>query len=244
MEIDATARTRPEPGSDAPTRQRVARTILELGPSTAATLAQRLSLTPAAIRRHLDHLVETGLAESREPRSYGVRGRGRPAKLFALTAAGRDQFEQQYDDLAAQALRFLAETAGDEAVGRFAEQRLADLDTRITVLQVEQPGLPPAEALATAMTEAGYAATLTPGPVGAQLCQKHCPVSHVAHEFPQLCEAETALISRIVGGHVQRLATIAHGDGVCTTVIPDYPARPERSDTSTPRTTTAAEERH
>ena len=235
-----TAGSRPEQGSDAPTRQRVARAILEHGPSTAATLAQRLALTPAAIRRHLDHLVESGLAESREPRVSASRGRGRPAKLFALTAAGRDQFEQQYDDLAAQALRFLAETAGEEAVSRFAAQRLTDLEGRITALQAARPDLTPAQALAAAMSEAGYAASLAPGPVGAQLCQQHCPVAHVAHEFPQLCEAETALISRTVGRHVQRLATIAHGDGVCTTVIPDYPATPQRS---TPRTTTA-EERH
>src|SRR5919112_2950093 len=104
--------------------------MLELGPSTAGRLAERLSLTPAAVRRHLEHLLDTGLAESREPRAQGVRGRGRPAKLFALTAAGRDLFEQQYDDLAAQALRFLAATAGDEAVSRFAEQRLSDLEGR------------------------------------------------------------------------------------------------------------------
>jgi predicted ArsR family transcriptional regulator len=247
VEIDVTAQTGPEHSSDAPTRQRVARTLLESGPSTAASLAQRLHLTPAAVRRHLDHLVGTGLAESREPRVSAVRGRGRPAKLFALTTAGRDQFEQQYDDLAAQALRFLAETAGDEAVSRFAEQRLHDLEARITALQDAQPELTPAEALAAAMSEAGYAATVSPGPVGAQLCQQHCPVAHVAHEFPQLCEAETALISRVVGGHVQRLATIAHGDGVCTTVIPDYPGHLKRSDqstSSTTRPTNAPDERH
>ena len=256
-----TTRTRPEPGSDAPTRQRVARTLLELGPSTAAALAERLALTPAAVRRHLDHLVETGMAETRDPRVSTVRGRGRPARLHVLTAAGRDQFEQQYDDLAAQALRFLAETAGEEAVSRFAQRRLADLEGRVTALQAAEPELTPAQAVAGAMSEAGYAATLAPGPVGVQLCQQHCPVAHVAHEFPQLCEAETALIARVVGGHVQRLATIAHGDGVCTTVIPaatpgvvpDYSAPLQRSEQSstTPSTTpsstaptTAAEERH
>ena len=42
----------------------------------------------------------------------------------------------------------------------------------------------------------------------------------MAAEFPQLCEAETAVIGRLVGTHVQRLATIAHGDGICTTHIP------------------------
>jgi len=56
---------------------------------------------------------------------------------------------------------------------------------------------------------------------GGQLCQHHCPVAHVAAEFPQLCEAETRVISQLVGTHVQRLATIAHGDGVCTTHIPN-----------------------
>jgi len=45
-------------------------------------------------------------------------------------------------------------------------------------------------------------------------------VAHVAAEFPQLCDAETEVISRLIGTHVQRLATIAHGDGVCTTHIP------------------------
>jgi predicted ArsR family transcriptional regulator len=43
----------------------------------------------------------------------------------------------------------------------------------------------------------------------------------VAAEFPELCEAETAAFSALLGTHVQRLATIAHGDGVCTTYIPN-----------------------
>ena len=45
------------------TRGQVARLILELGPSTAATLGGRLGLTPAAIRRHLDNLIADGMVE-------------------------------------------------------------------------------------------------------------------------------------------------------------------------------------
>ena len=205
---------------DAPTRERVARTILELGPSTAAVLAERLDLTPAAVRRHLDHLVAEGAVEPRQPRVYGARGRGRPAKVFALTESGRDHFDQQYDDLAVQALRFLAETGGEDAVMAFARRRVADLEANYRAIAEQQPGTPPAEALAQALTQAGYAASVRKGPVGEQLCQQHCPVAHVAHEFPQLCEAETEVISKVLGRHVQRLATIAHGDGVCTTCIP------------------------
>jgi predicted ArsR family transcriptional regulator len=206
--------------SDAPTRERVARSILENGPSTAAALGERLSLTPAAVRRHLDHLLADGAIEPRLPR-VTIRGRGRPAKLFALTEAGRDQFDQQYDDLAVQALRFLAETGGDEAVKAFAERRAGFIEEKFGAVAAANPKLSPAEVLAEIFTGEGYAASVTQLPVvGEQLCQQHCPVSHVAHEFPQLCEAETEAIGRVLGSHVQRLATIAHGDGVCTTCIP------------------------
>ncbi len=213
------------PLGDAPTRERVARSILENGPSTAAALAERLDLTAAAVRRHLDHMIAIGAIEAREPRVHGTRGRGRPAKTFALTESGRDQFDQQYDDLAVQALRFLAETGGDQAVLEFARRRVADLETHYQDIIEAQPELSPAEALARALTQGGYAASVRQGPVGEQLCQQHCPVSHVAHEFPQLCEAETEVISKLLGRHVQRLATIAHGDGVCTTCIPGPPTR-------------------
>ncbi|WP_457113092.1 helix-turn-helix transcriptional regulator [Marmoricola sp. URHA0025 HA25] len=206
---------------DAPTRQRVARSILENGPSTAAALAERLALTPAAVRRHLDHLLAEGAVEAREPRAASVRGRGRPAKVFALTEGGHDYFTQQYDDLAVQALRFLAETGGEEAVRAFAERRVAFIENEFGGVVADNPELTPAEALAQVFTGEGYAASVRDLPMGAQLCQQHCPVSHVAHEFPQLCEAETEAISRVLGSHVQRLATIAHGDGVCTTCIPN-----------------------
>jgi predicted ArsR family transcriptional regulator len=208
---------------DAPTRERVARSILELGPSTAAVLAERLDLTPAAVRRHLDHLIEQGAVEPREPRVYGTRGRGRPARAFAITEAGRDRFDQQYDDLAVDALRFLAETGGDDAVMAFARRRVEGIERDYEEIAAKQPGLEPSEALAKALTHGGYAASVRRIPVGEQLCQQHCPVSHVAHEFPQLCEAETEVISKVLGRHVQRLATIAHGDGVCTTCIPAAP---------------------
>src|SRR5262249_37415080 len=115
-----------EPG----TRARIARLILEHGPATAAGLSARLGLTPAAIRRHLDNLLADGMIEAREARCYGSRGRGRPARLFAITDPGRSAFEHAYDDLATSALRFLAETAGAGAVAEFARRKISDLEGR------------------------------------------------------------------------------------------------------------------
>ena len=224
MEIVGQVPTEAQHPHDQPTRERVVRSVMVNGPSTAAALAERLELTPAAVRRHLDHLLEDGTLEAREPRSVGVRGRGRPAKVFALTEAGRDSLDQAYDDLAVQAIRFLAETGGKDAVRQFADRRANKIEQRFGDLVEAQPELAPVDALAQVFTDEGYAASVRDLPIGEQLCQQHCPVSHVAHEFPELCEAETAAISRMLGGrHVQRLATIAHGDGVCTTCIPHSP---------------------
>jgi predicted ArsR family transcriptional regulator len=221
---------RVEPGAagaatdDAPTRERVAHTILQDGPSTAASLAERLDLTPAAIRRHLEQLVAEGMIEAREPRVYGHRGRGRPAKVFVVTDAGRDAFYQAYDDLAVSAMRFLAENGGDEAVAAFARRLVGELEDRYRAAVAEAPEDERAQVLADALTQDGYAASVREAQSGLQLCQHNCPVAHVAAEFPQLCEAETEVFARLLGRHVQRLATIAHGDGVCTTHVPDTTA--------------------
>ncbi|OKK08509.1 ArsR family transcriptional regulator [Streptomyces sp. CB03234] len=203
------------------TRNRVARSILDHGPSTVAELAKRLGLTQAAVRRHLDTLVADDVVAPREQRVYGARTRGRPAKVFALTDCGRDAFDQSYDSLAVDALRWIERNAGGEAaVAAFARDRIeAQAEAYREAVEAAAPE-ERAEALAKALSADGYAATARNAPVGQQLCQHHCPVAHVAEQYPQLCEAETEIFSRLLGTHVQRLATIAHGDGVCTTYIP------------------------
>lgn len=200
---------------------------MQHGPSTAAELAERLRLTPAGIRRHLAALSEDGEIEARDQRVYGARGRGRPAKVFALTDRGRASFPQAYDQLALQAMQFLADQDGGESVRKLADARISAIEQRYHELLADDPDLDPADALASALSEGGYVASTRPAAAGVQLCQHHCPVASVAEQFPELCEAETESFARLLGVHVQRLATIAHGDGVCTTHVPD-PSRVTR----------------
>lgn len=207
-----------QPGEDLRTRDAIARSILENGPSTASTLSQRLALTPAGIRRHLELLIVDGILEAREPRVASTRGRGRPSKVFVMTDSGRAQFEHSYDDLAVAALKFMAADSGDHLVSAFAESRAEDIERKATPFLAKRAKK--IDALATFLTEQGYAASVEKRGTGEEICQHHCPIAHVAAEFPQLCEAETQAFSRLLGTHVQRLATIAHGDGVCTTYIP------------------------
>jgi predicted ArsR family transcriptional regulator len=212
----------------------VIRRLLDGGPSTAARLADALNLSGTAVRRHLDALAAEGAVTSRVEPVIGRRGRGRPARVYLLTDAGRARLPHAYDDLAAQALGYLAEHAGAEAVSDFARVRAQqivagvrdDLDAAGTVADR-------ARILARALTGSGYAASVDRVGVGEQLCQHHCPVAHVAARYPQLCEEELAVFTSALGTYAQRLATIARGDSFCTTFIPatqqgdpDAPAHP------------------
>lgn len=214
---------------DGRTRREIVRLLLESGSTTAADVGRRLGISAAGVRRHLDALVEAGDAEAQPAAAWQHAGRGRPAKRFRLTAAGRAKLEHTYDDLASAAIRQLREIGGDSAVQTFARRRVdailagvrpAGSDDKAAVEEA-------AERVADALTRAGYATTTTRvgGPIqGIEICQHHCPVSHVAQEFPELCEAEKQAISEVLGTHVQRLASIANGDCACTTHVPLNPS--------------------
>lgn len=210
--------------------------ISEHGPITAAEIASHLGLTATGVRRHLDQLADDGSVTSRAPHQ-GKRGRGRPAREWVVGDSGHEHLGTDYDGLATAAMRFLREHGGEDAVRAFADERISALESRVRA-RVEAAGEEPrarTEALVEALRLEGYAASARPvgedRTVGVQLCQGHCPVQHVAAEFPELCESETDAFSRLLGVHVQRLATLAQGDHVCTTFVPMPGARPhtERS---------------
>ena len=144
--------------------------------------------------------------------------RGRPSKVFVMSDLGREQFEHSYDDLAVSALRFIATQGGEHLVAGFAKQR-ADEITKKAESELGNTK-DRTSGLARFLTREGYAASTHSHGVGVELCQHHCPIAHVAAEFPELCEEETKAFAQVLGTHVQRLATIADGDGVCTTFIP------------------------
>ena len=204
--------------------ERVARSLLDQGPGTPTQLAQRLALTSAAVRKSLSALAADGLVAGAERAPYGpapMRRRGRPSQVFSLTATGHAALSQEYDGLAIEALRFLAQEHGRAGVARFARGRADKL--MVDIQPCGQAPVAALEQLAQMLTDAGYAASIertTDGGQSVQLCQHHCPVVDAAAEFPELCEAETQALSDALGLHVTRLATLAKGDGVCTTVIP------------------------
>ncbi len=225
--------------TDGGTRGTVARLLMEQGPCTAGAVASALALSAPAVRRHLDALLEAGEAEVRDAPRRGPRGRGRPAREYLLTDAGRARFGHGYDDLAVSALRFLAQHGGQAAVRAFADHRSVELLAPADRLVGAGATADRVGALARVLAARGYAAQIREVGAdphrGVQLCQHHCPVAHVAAEFPELCEAETRAFAAVLGTHVQRLATIARGDAACTTHVPLEAPEPLGRDRSAAR---------
>jgi predicted ArsR family transcriptional regulator len=68
------------PETDRHTRGAIVQLLLESGPITAGEIGERLGISAAGVRRHLDALLEAGDAQSNAAASWQHNGRGRPAR--------------------------------------------------------------------------------------------------------------------------------------------------------------------
>ncbi|MEN8582353.1 helix-turn-helix domain-containing protein [Burkholderia sp. RS01] len=227
---DALAAVPPAADADERTRDRVLSAVLEHGPVSAAELGDLLGFTPAAVRRHLDHLSRAGVIEVKRVARAGA-GAGRPARRYVLSSQGQSTLGDDYLNIASTALKQLEEMAGTEAVRKFAVERFSEMERRYAP-EVDAAGTDitaRAQALSAALSRDGYVASTAsiearaPLPAAlssVQLCQGHCPIQQLAAQFPVFCDAETETFSRLVGVDVRRLSTLARGGHVCTTHIP------------------------
>ncbi|MBT1001849.1 helix-turn-helix domain-containing protein [Paenarthrobacter sp. DKR-5] len=208
------------------TRDRVLGAVLEHGPVSAAELGNLLGLTPAAVRRHLDHLSRQGIIEVKRVAKAGARA-GRPARRYVLSKRGQSSLGDDYLEIARTALKQLEQLGGEAAVAEYARKRFSTMREKYRP-EVDAAGndvASRAQALSEALSRDGFVASTTTlglkGPLAAvQLCQGHCPVQELAAEFPVFCDAETEVFAELVGVDVRRLSTLASGGHVCTTHIP------------------------
>ena len=148
---------RTDAGTDRHTRGAIVQLLLESGPITAGEIGDQLGISAAGVRRHLDALMDAGEAQSSAAAAWQHSGRGRPAKRYRLTAAGRAKLGHAYDDLAAAAMRQLREIGGDDAVRTFARRRIDSILTGVDDGPDDVEST--ADRVATALTKAGYATT-------------------------------------------------------------------------------------
>ena len=202
---------------------RLAKVLLESGSTTASVLASRLSMTPTAVRKHLDWLESEGIVASFDQPPFGpllkTKGPGRPARAFAVTEKGRQLLTQLDENLLESAVDFIYRENGESGIKRFAQERvtsmLGSIKTKFNSETLTETQL------AEGLTEFGYMASVISGPSGndTQLCQHNCPIAGIAKRYPVFCEIELQEFQKALQKRTTRLSALSSGSSLCTTHI-------------------------
>jgi DeoR family suf operon transcriptional repressor len=184
-------------------------------PLTARQLAERLDVSPNAVRHHLKELEAERLVV------YGrvQRGVGAPTFAYRLSADGEASFPRAYEDALTGLLEHVEEKVGRGAAVEMFEQRYAELTRR---LAAELEGAEPAARLARVvelLSASGYMAEWDERAGAFRLAEHNCAIRAVAERFPEVCAAEERFLERVLGAAVQRVQHIPGGCNACEYAI-------------------------
>jgi predicted ArsR family transcriptional regulator len=186
--------------------------------ATTTEIAEALGLTDAAIRQHLDTLVDAKLVEKIALRPTG---RGRPPTAFRLRPSAHDHLPDRHDALSTELLAAVQTALGDDALDRVLAAR-ADYqhETYTALLPGPRSALDKRVAsLAALRTTEGYIAESTRQRDGSlALIEHHCPIADAARSCGSLCESELAVFQRVLGPSVtvERTQHLMAGDPRCS----------------------------
>lgn len=202
----------------ASTKDDILQYLLKNGQSTAQDLAEELSISPQATRRHLKDLEGEGLIEY-----FAVQNKiGRPQHIYRLSRQGRSRFPHNYDNFAVSFLNTLVETVGEQQVGEIlkkqwqrkaAEYQLrlgkGSLGERMTkLLEIRQ--------------EEGYMAELVALEAENSyiLAEHHCAIAEVAGSYPSICGHELEMFAMLLPDcTIERTHWINQGEQRCGYLI-------------------------
>ena len=191
-------------------------------PLTAKELGARFGLTANALRRLLKELEAAGLVHYRRE----VRGVGGPRFAYSLSAEGEALFPRAYAPTLVDALAFLRETEGPQAIVSFFRRRwagiVAEAGLELGSLELEDR----VQLVAELLSSQGYMAEASggtlPAPSGAApandaltLRKYNCALREVAERFPELCAAEVEFLEEVLGARLDRRAHLLAGCNRC-----------------------------
>ncbi len=196
------------------TRDKILQLLKVNGEMTVQSLEEELEVSGVNIRGHLSRLERDGLVCMRSDK---IHERGRPSYLYKLTDKGHELFPSTYDHLVSDVLRQVKRIFGNQAVrsifaGR-ADEFLQGLQEKF---QGKALDVTKVSELAELLRGLGYQVDVSA--VGCNeymLTIKHCPISQVAADFPEVCAAELNMQREALGAQVSLKRTIPHGGGGC-----------------------------
>ena len=197
------------------TRRAIVKLLKTEGAMDSAQLAQRLRVTPMAVRQHLYALQREKLVAADE-RPVPI---GRPAKHWRLTKESNRLFPDAYAELNVALINAVGSTFGPKGLQRVLESR--ETRQRAEYARRIAPSPPLRERLqqlARVRTEEGYMAEVRPEGHGTFLfIENHCPICAAATACQGFCTTELDLFRSVLGtdASVERTEHVVSGDRRC-----------------------------
>jgi DeoR family transcriptional regulator, suf operon transcriptional repressor len=203
------------------TKHDILTVLLKQGQSTAQELADRLAITPQAIRRHLKDLEQDGLiVHEAVPASMG-----RPNHLYELSPEGRRQFPDRYNDFSLSLLDAMAETVGKEQMSSILRQqwqhKAQEYRDKVGTGNLQER----VESLVALRQSEGYMAEFhrvdeADPTAGFVLTEYNCAISQIAESYPSVCGHELEMFTiALADCKVERTHWLVRGEHRCGYLI-------------------------
>ncbi|MCK7611603.1 helix-turn-helix transcriptional regulator [Roseibium sediminicola] len=181
------------------TRTRLLNALKSSGPQTAAELATGLNVTTVAVRQHLDGLHQDSLVDFED-----LKGTvGRPKRVWALTAAGHQQFPDNHSNLVLGLLNGMSDIFGAEGLEKLIAHREAhSRKTYQEAMSGAEDLQGKLEVLAELRNREGYMADVAEDGNGYLLIENHCSICAAATACQGFCRSELTLFQEVLGPDV------------------------------------------
>jgi predicted ArsR family transcriptional regulator len=204
-----------------PSRQEIVRLLRFRGGMTVEELSRAMGISSVAVRQHLQVLAAENLLSTRTER----RPVGRPRRIYELSDAADDLFPKNYQSLATMILDHLMEQDGPKKVAEVFDARRQRLEAQFKPQVEGKPLRERVAAVAKMQDENGYMTDWEEREDGSFVLREHnCAICKVARSFPQVCQKELELFTRLLDADVSRDQHAVKGDCMCSYVIRPKPA--------------------
>jgi predicted ArsR family transcriptional regulator len=197
------------------TRQKIIEYLKEKEQATVDELAAVVSLTPMAVRYHLNVLQSENLISATDVRRPAA-GRGRPQQVYQLTEAADDLFPVDYLSLTDYLLDELMVEVGQQGISNMFRRIAERLAREAPPPRPEQSIEERLDEVIDFLTEKGFVVDWERINGEYKIHAYSCPYRQLAKTYEHVCLLDKQIITTMLNTSPARIACLSDGDSHCT----------------------------